>query len=182
MVELAMADDAALRGRRGWRSTARGPRTRPTRCASSAAAPARDELFAHPRRRPGRALAHLARARGGAGAGDRRGRGASTWSRNAIVHQARPAERRRADPLPRHADHARSPRRSVRRRVAEGRPIRYLVPDEVADYIAEHELYGRRPSSAGRTGRRRERDADARPRWPSGSRRSPPTARRSTSA
>lgn len=29
----------------------------------------------------------------------------------------------------------------IRRRVAEGRPIRYLLPDEVAGYIAEHGLY-----------------------------------------
>lgn len=29
----------------------------------------------------------------------------------------------------------------IRRRVAEGRPIRYLVPDEVAGYIDEHGLY-----------------------------------------
>jgi nicotinate-nucleotide adenylyltransferase len=29
----------------------------------------------------------------------------------------------------------------IRRRVREGRPIRYLVPGEVEDYIATHELY-----------------------------------------
>jgi nicotinate-nucleotide adenylyltransferase len=31
---------------------------------------------------------------------------------------------------------------AVRRRVREGVPIRYLVPDKVVDYIATHELYG----------------------------------------
>jgi nicotinate-nucleotide adenylyltransferase len=31
---------------------------------------------------------------------------------------------------------------AVRRRVREGRPIRYLVPDPVADYISSHDLYG----------------------------------------
>jgi nicotinate-nucleotide adenylyltransferase len=30
---------------------------------------------------------------------------------------------------------------SIRRRVAEGRPVRYLVPDAVAEAIAEHGLY-----------------------------------------
>jgi len=35
---------------------------------------------------------------------------------------------------------------AIRRRVREGVPIRYLVPDTVADYIASHDLYG-----AGRT-------------------------------
>jgi nicotinate-nucleotide adenylyltransferase len=30
---------------------------------------------------------------------------------------------------------------TIRRRVAEGRPIRYLVPDAVAEAIAEHDLY-----------------------------------------
>jgi nicotinate-nucleotide adenylyltransferase len=30
----------------------------------------------------------------------------------------------------------------IRRRVAEGRPLRWLVPDAVAAYIAEHGLYG----------------------------------------
>ena len=31
---------------------------------------------------------------------------------------------------------------AVRRRVSEGAPIRYLVPDKVADYIAQKDLYG----------------------------------------
>ncbi len=30
----------------------------------------------------------------------------------------------------------------IRRRIARGASIRYLVPDAVADYIAKHELYG----------------------------------------
>jgi len=30
----------------------------------------------------------------------------------------------------------------IRRRVAEGRPIRYLVPEPVETYIMKHELYG----------------------------------------
>ena len=30
----------------------------------------------------------------------------------------------------------------IRRRVRAGEPIRYLVPDAVADYIHEHSLYG----------------------------------------
>jgi len=31
---------------------------------------------------------------------------------------------------------------SIRRRVRDGVPIRYLVPDKVVEYIATHELYG----------------------------------------
>ena len=31
---------------------------------------------------------------------------------------------------------------SIRRRVREGVPIRYLVPDKVVEYIATNELYG----------------------------------------
>jgi nicotinate-nucleotide adenylyltransferase len=30
----------------------------------------------------------------------------------------------------------------IRRRVRQGAPIRYLVPDKVADYISSHDLYG----------------------------------------
>lgn len=33
----------------------------------------------------------------------------------------------------------------VRRRVRAGQPIRYLVPEAVAEYIEEHRLYGGRP-------------------------------------
>jgi nicotinate-nucleotide adenylyltransferase len=36
----------------------------------------------------------------------------------------------------------------VRRRVAAGQPIRFLVPDAVADYIAEHNLYRKVPTHA----------------------------------
>jgi nicotinate-nucleotide adenylyltransferase len=35
---------------------------------------------------------------------------------------------------------------AIRRRVSEGVPIRYLVPDKVVEYIATHELYGGRGS------------------------------------
>jgi len=31
---------------------------------------------------------------------------------------------------------------AIRRRVREGAPIRYLVPEKVADYITSHDLYG----------------------------------------
>jgi nicotinate-nucleotide adenylyltransferase len=31
---------------------------------------------------------------------------------------------------------------AIRRRVREGAPIRYLVPDKVADYVSANELYG----------------------------------------
>ena len=31
---------------------------------------------------------------------------------------------------------------AIRRRVREGQPIRYLVPDRVVDYITSKDLYG----------------------------------------
>jgi nicotinate-nucleotide adenylyltransferase len=51
----------------------------------------------------------------------------------------------------------------VRRRVASGEPIEELVGTEVAGYISEHDLYGRRPAApespaAGGTGRPGDRD------------------------
>jgi nicotinate-nucleotide adenylyltransferase len=38
----------------------------------------------------------------------------------------------------------------IRRRIAHGQPIRYLVPEPVADYIAEHGLYGAPAETAAR--------------------------------
>jgi nicotinate-nucleotide adenylyltransferase len=38
----------------------------------------------------------------------------------------------------------------IRRRAAEGRPLRWLVPDAVAAYIAEHGLYGARREAVAR--------------------------------
>jgi nicotinate-nucleotide adenylyltransferase len=40
---------------------------------------------------------------------------------------------------------------AVRRRVARGQPIRYLVPDGVAAYVKEHRLYGTSEAIAERT-------------------------------
>jgi nicotinate-nucleotide adenylyltransferase len=37
---------------------------------------------------------------------------------------------------------------AIRRRVREGLPIRYLVPDKVADYISANDLYGAREAVA----------------------------------
>lgn len=34
----------------------------------------------------------------------------------------------------------------IRKRICEGKTIRYLAPDKVAEYIAEHKLYSRLPS------------------------------------
>jgi nicotinate-nucleotide adenylyltransferase len=36
----------------------------------------------------------------------------------------------------------------IRRQVAAGRPVRYLVPDPVADYMRAHDLYGRAGATA----------------------------------
>ena len=37
----------------------------------------------------------------------------------------------------------------LRRRVRAGQPIRYLVPDAVAGYIAEHRMYAGGPTRGG---------------------------------
>ena len=69
---------------------------------------------------------------------------------------------------------------AIRRRVREGRPIRYSCRPPVEDYIGSHDAL---PGREGRRRRARERrTSSTRPRWPSGSPPSPPTARRSTSA
>jgi nicotinate-nucleotide adenylyltransferase len=65
----------------------------------------------------------------------------SNWSRNAIgikVGRLRGAERIRYLDMPL----IQISSSAIRRRVAEGRPIRYLVPDKVASYIGANELYG----------------------------------------
>jgi nicotinate-nucleotide adenylyltransferase len=65
----------------------------------------------------------------------------TTWSRNAIwikVGRLKGAERIRYLDMP----IIQVSSSSVRRRVAEERPIRYLVPDKVAAYIEQNGLYG----------------------------------------
>jgi nicotinate-nucleotide adenylyltransferase len=65
----------------------------------------------------------------------------SSWSRNAIgikVNGLRGAERIRYLDMP----IIQVSSSSVRRRVAAGKPIRYLVPDKVASYIDSNDLYG----------------------------------------
>ena len=64
----------------------------------------------------------------------------SNWSRNAIwikLGRLRGAERIRYLDMP----IIQISSSLVRRRVAEGRPIRYLVPDRVANYIGANDLY-----------------------------------------
>ena len=65
----------------------------------------------------------------------------TNWSRNAIgikVGRLRGAERIRYLDMPLMQVSS----SAIRRRVAEGRPIRYLVPDKVANYIGANGLYG----------------------------------------
>jgi nicotinate-nucleotide adenylyltransferase len=65
----------------------------------------------------------------------------SNWSRNAIgikLGRLRGAERIRYLDMPIFQISS----SAVRRRVAEGRPVRYLVPDRVAAYIESNGLYG----------------------------------------
>jgi nicotinate-nucleotide adenylyltransferase len=50
---------------------------------------------------------------------------------------------------------------AVRRRVALGRPVRYLVPDAVASSIRENELYGAKAGEEGPPGRHDASTADA---------------------
>jgi nicotinate-nucleotide adenylyltransferase len=65
----------------------------------------------------------------------------SNWSRNAIgitVGRLPGAERIRYLDMP----IIQVSSSTIRRRLAAGQPIRYLVPDKVASYIADKELYG----------------------------------------
>jgi nicotinate-nucleotide adenylyltransferase len=65
----------------------------------------------------------------------------TNWSRNAIgikVGRLRGAERIRYLDMPLMQVSS----SAIRRRVAEGLPIRYLVPDKVASHIGAHGLYG----------------------------------------
>jgi nicotinate-nucleotide adenylyltransferase len=65
----------------------------------------------------------------------------TNWSRNAIgikVGRLRGAERIRYLDMP----VIQVSSSAIRRRVAEGLPIRYLVPDKVASYIGANDLYG----------------------------------------
>ena len=65
----------------------------------------------------------------------------SNWSRNAIgitLGRLPGAERIRYLDMP----IMQISSSTIRRRVAAGQPIRYLVPDKVASYIGEKELYG----------------------------------------
>jgi nicotinate-nucleotide adenylyltransferase len=69
------------------------------------------------------------------------------WSRNAIwikVGRLKGAERIRYIDMP----IIQVSSSGIRRRVGEGRPIRYLVPDKVAEYIAGKGLYGGSGGSA----------------------------------
>jgi nicotinate-nucleotide adenylyltransferase len=63
------------------------------------------------------------------------------WNLNAInikIGRLRGAERVRYLDMPQiHVSSS-----AIRRRVREGVPIRYLVPEKVADYISSHDLYG----------------------------------------
>ena len=74
---------------------------------------------------------------------------------------------------------------AIRRRVREGVPIRYLVPDKVVEYMATSRAVRRREGKpqggAGEVSAPATRPRTRRP-WPSASRRSRRTRRRSTSA
>jgi nicotinate-nucleotide adenylyltransferase len=68
----------------------------------------------------------------------------SNWSRNAIgikIGRLPGAERVRYLDMP----IIQISSSAIRRRVFEGKPIRYLVPDKVANYIGANGLYGAKP-------------------------------------
>ena len=95
-----------------------------------------------PGRRPGGGAGELARARagarardGGGGRADELGPERDRASRSAGC-RARERVRYLDMPLIQVSSSA------IRRRVREGEPIRYLVPDKVAEYIATNGLYG----------------------------------------
>jgi nicotinate-nucleotide adenylyltransferase len=70
----------------------------------------------------------------------------TNWSRNAIgikIGRLPGAERIRYLDMP----VMQVSSSAIRRRVAAGRPIRYLVPDNVVSYIESHGLYGAGPGS-----------------------------------
>jgi nicotinate-nucleotide adenylyltransferase len=73
----------------------------------------------------------------------------TNWSRNAIgikIGRLRGVERIRYLDMP----VIQVSSSAVRRRVAEGRPIRYLVPDAVTDYIEANDLYAGAPPAGRR--------------------------------
>ena len=171
------------------RSTARGPPTRPTRCAQLREEAPDDELFLILGGDQAAALRAVARARAGAGAGAGRGRGAhelvaqrdrrSRWAGCAAPSGSATSTCRSCrSPRPRCAGAWLTGGRS-----ATWCPTRWRTTSRSTSSTGRRA----RTSSRWRTRRwprpRRERAGDAtRPRWPSASRRSPRTARRSTSA
>jgi nicotinate-nucleotide adenylyltransferase len=73
----------------------------------------------------------------------------SNWSRNAIgikIGRLRGAERIRYLDMP----IIQISSSAIRRRVSEGKPIRYLVPDKVANYIGANGLYGAEKADPGK--------------------------------
>ena len=136
LCELAVAADerfgvVADRGRPG-----RGRRTRRTRSRRMREQRPDDELVLILGARPGGGARRLARARAGAGAGDRgRRSSAREWSAEAVLR----ADRRLAGGASGSSSStcrgSTSRRRWCASRAAAGLPIRYLVPDEVANYV-----------------------------------------------
>ena len=157
-VELAIAGDERFRSR-GWRSTARARRTRSTRCASCASAAPGRRAVPDPRRGPGGGAADLARARGGAGAGHRRGGRAGRRVGSAIV-MTRPACAAATGELLRDAAGRRvvdaGPRGGSRR---AGRSVTWC-PTRWRHYIAA-ERPVRRVRCRGRAGMRRRQSTRA---------------------
>ena len=144
MVELAVGGRRALHQRRGSSSTARARPTRRTRCEQLASESPDDELFLI---LGGDQAASLATWHEPEKVLERATRG------RVRAHELEPErdrdQDRRACPARERVRYLDMPliqvsSSAIRRRVREGAPIRYLVPDKVAEYITSERAVRRR--------------------------------------
>ncbi len=141
MVELAISDDEHFTTSR-IEMDREGPSYTSDTLEQLRERVARRRAVPDPGRRPGGGARELARAREGA-----RARDAGRVRANELGPQRDHHQDRASWPGARDVRYLDMPliqvsSSAIRRRVREGVPIRYLVPDKVVDYIATNELYG----------------------------------------